>query len=145
MDTTTLHYSIDNGKTWLELPDDMSTRDGICRLSCAKTVLVRLDNGKRYKVEGWSWRPAATAWIDFITPIGYGQHTLKDHELPQIGEFTRENVLAWIDGHTTPDWVGITPVVDFHAVCGDIDIPFATEEKRLEWTKLFEERFPKPA
>jgi len=37
----------------------------------------------------------------------------------------------WMESHTDPGWVGILHVGDFHAVCGDIDIPWATEEARL--------------
>jgi|ERR1017187_4097700 hypothetical protein len=63
-----------------------------------------------------------------------------------IGKFTRENVAAWLEGrhpnwiaflppqwferHTSPRWVGFLPAQDFHAVCGDIDIPWATKEGR---------------
>ncbi len=55
-----------------------------------------------------------------------------------IGEFTRENVEDWLVANYTrrirfkEDWF-----VDFHAVCGDIDIPWATEAARLQWTKLY--------
>ena len=46
-----------------------------------------------------------------------------------IGEFTRENVHDWLADYTTKYYrdYGWFPV-DFHAVCGDIDIPWATKE-----------------
>lgn len=30
-------------------------------------------------------------------------------------------------------WIGVYGCQDFHAVCGDIDIPWATEEAREVW------------
>jgi len=54
--------------------------------------------------------------------------SLNFYDLRCIGEFTRENVAAqiavWIEReHLELDF-------DFHAVCGDIDIPWATEEAK---------------
>jgi hypothetical protein len=77
-------------------------------------------------------------YIEFIGAVACGRHELEPHDLHQIGEFTRENVLKWTESHTGPDWVGILPVEDCHAVCGDIEIPWATEAARFHWTKLFE-------
>ena len=77
------------------------------------------------------------AYIEFIGAVACGRRELQPHELRQIGEFTRENVLTWMDSHTGPDWVGILPVEDFHAVCDGIDIPWATEAARFHWTKLY--------
>ena len=57
------------------------------------------------------------------------EHVLYRVELwgpPNLGKFTRENVARWLD--KTGDYaVGIYGWEDFHAVCGDIDIPWATE------------------
>jgi hypothetical protein len=39
---------------------------------------------------------------------------------------SRENVRKWLENRVGPD-SGFYPV-DFHAVCGDIDIPWATKE-----------------
>lgn len=50
----------------------------------------------------------------------------------RIGEFTRENVSDWLADYTTKHH-GLDAAfwpVDFHAVCGDIDIPWATKEGR---------------
>lgn len=53
----------------------------------------------------------------------------------RIGKFTRENVAVWLENRTRLDpgyYSG-----DFHAVCGDVDIPWATEAARVQWTKLY--------
>jgi len=73
--------------------------------------------------------------IEFAGCIGYGRHHLLDFELREIGDFTRENIQRWMDSHQGVDWVDILPVRDFHAVCGDIDIPWATEEEKQYWNK----------
>jgi hypothetical protein len=70
-------------------------------------------------------------YIEIVGGIGLFRPQLDKADLDCIGEFTRENVLTWMNSHRGPDWVGILPVEDFHAVCGDIDIPWATEEARL--------------
>jgi hypothetical protein len=46
-----------------------------------------------------------------------------------IGEFTRENVHDWLADYTCKHYrdYGWFPV-DFHAVCGEQDIPWATKE-----------------
>ena len=51
----------------------------------------------------------------------------------RIGKFTRENVLTWLEKRHHPLDQGFSPV-DFHAVCGDIDIPWATKEGRECYT-----------
>ena len=76
------------------------------------------------------------AYIDFEGGICRGRHELTDSELREIGEFTRENVLAWMESRTSPDWVGVLHVQDFHAFCGHIDIPWATEEAKLCWDRV---------
>jgi hypothetical protein len=43
-----------------------------------------------------------------------------------IGDFTRENIERWLHHRPGTDWVGVAPVQDFHAVCDDIDIGWAT-------------------
>jgi hypothetical protein len=59
---------------------------------------------------------------------------LSEDDLDLIGEFTRENISRWLDkGY----WfeMGVYGYKDFHAVCGNLDIPWATEEARLIWVK----------
>lgn len=68
------------------------------------------------------------AYIEIFGAVVVSRYELHDWELRSIGEFTRGNVARWLDGHTSPDWVGILPVEDFHAVFGDIDIPWATKK-----------------
>jgi hypothetical protein len=61
-----------------------------------------------------SWRIDLTLWNVFC-----------------IGEFTRENVADWLADYTCNRHPEIDDFpVDFHAVCGDIDIPWATKEGR---------------
>jgi hypothetical protein len=77
-----------------------------------------------------------TSYVEFVGAVSSTRYDLDDYELRSIGEFTRENILMWMESHTGPDWVGIVPVEDFHAVCGDIDIPWATEDGRMLWANL---------
>lgn len=57
---------------------------------------------------------------------------LTPEDLKEIGEFTRENVHKWLNSptHTGPEWIEIIPEDDFHAVCGEIDIAWATDKAR---------------
>lgn len=71
------------------------------------------------------------AYIEILGAMTKWQCELTDSDLREIGEFTRENVLRWMESHNGADWWTTLPLVDFHAVCGDIDIPWATEEARL--------------
>jgi len=94
-----------------------------------------------------------SAYISILGPeVRYG-FELTDNDLREIGEFTRENIVKWLDSsHSRAvfkvGWmesphahslfqVNIYGYEDFHAVCGDIDIPWAKEESRLH--------FPLPA
>jgi hypothetical protein len=56
-------------------------------------------------------------------------------DLRRIGEFTRENIFYWLYIYTTECLVEWT-AVDFHAVCGDKEIPWATKESRRPWNAL---------
>jgi hypothetical protein len=82
------------------------------------------------------------AYIEIVSAIGIYRHELTNSDLREIGEFARENISNWLASHTSPDWVGILPVSDFHAVCGDnsrlrdTDIPWATERGRLRWVEV---------
>ena len=73
--------------------------------------------------------------IEFRGSTVIGRYYLSQTELREIGDFTRENVQKWMDTHTDVDWIGILPTKDFHAICGDIDIPWATEESRQRWNE----------
>jgi hypothetical protein len=65
------------------------------------------------------------------------RHDLSDSDFREIGEFTTENILRWLEvskyRSQGPDPLmnfGLTPV-EFHAVCGDKDLHWETAEP---WT-----------
>lgn len=66
-------------------------------------------------------------YIEVVGGIGIHRYDfeLTDEELNRIGEFTRENVAKWIESNSGE---GDFPIDDFHAVCDDIEIPWATKE-----------------
>lgn len=74
------------------------------------------------------------AYIEIVGEVAVWDTKLTLWDRFRIGKFTRENVAKWLDTHTGMD-PGFYPK-DFHAVCGDIDIPWATEEGRLCWAKV---------
>jgi hypothetical protein len=71
------------------------------------------------------------AYIEIVGKFVLWRHDLYDSELREIGEFTRENVSPWLD--RSRNFGGVHGWVDFHAVCGDVDIPWATQKARLDW------------
>jgi hypothetical protein len=81
------------------------------------------------------------AYIELITVIPNDvvlfQHELTSDEIREIGKFTRSNVLKWMQSQRGIEWVDKLPIQDFHAVCGDIDIPWATEKARREWERIY--------
>jgi len=74
--------------------------------------------------------------IEYAGYIGYGRHHLTQTELNEIGDFTRINVHNWMHSHQGVDWVDILPVKDFRAVCGDTEIPWATEREKELWNDV---------
>ncbi len=69
-----------------------------------------------------------SAYIELVGGPGLmRRYELTDSDLREIGKFTRGNVLMWMESHRGVDWADVLPIEDFHAVCGDIDIPWATE------------------
>jgi hypothetical protein len=69
-------------------------------------------------------------YIEILGPIASYRRELHPFDLWAIGEFTQENISSWLKrGHCLDGWVGIYGCEDFHAVCGDIDIPWATENR----------------
>lgn len=76
------------------------------------------------------------AYIEIVGAVAVWRCELHSSDLCFIGEFTRENVLRWMENYNFE--VGVYGQEDFHAVCGDIDIPWATEKARLCWTRLFQ-------
>jgi hypothetical protein len=77
-----------------------------------------------------------SAHIEHIGGIAASTVGLTEKDLYEIGEFTRENILVWLENHHGPDWVGTLPTIDFHAVYGDIDIPWEQAASRKEWERL---------
>lgn len=75
------------------------------------------------------------AYIDILAEVCWWRINLTKHDLRKIGEFTRENVSRWL--HSPLDGaedaskfeVGIYGCKDFHAVRGDIDIPWLTKQR----------------
>ena len=76
-------------------------------------------------------------YIEIVGDVAVLRCELADSDLHNIGlygngEFTRENVAQWASGGYAPFAfdVGVYGLKDFHAVCDDIDIPWATQEGR---------------
>lgn len=84
-------------------------------------------------IEIW---PEMTAYIEIVGAVAMRRHNLSAGELREIGPFTRGNVLMWLDNQRSLDWVGYQPVRDIHAVCGDIDIPWATEDGKQIFSRI---------
>ena len=81
---------------------------------------------------------AMKALIEFLVEGGGADYRgLNDTELREIGEFTRENILRWrpIADSFSGETEGIK---DFHAVCGDIEIPWSTEEAKQIYETIME-------
>jgi hypothetical protein len=77
------------------------------------------------------------AYIEIVATVCSWQFELHPADLCGIGEFTRENIAGWLDrGHSRFE-VGVYGYEDFHAICGDKDIPWATEEAKRFAPKLF--------
>jgi len=82
------------------------------------------------------------AYIEILSEHTAARHELHPFHLCFIGEFTRENISSFLNRGNFFE-TGIYGWVDFHAVCGDIDIPWATEDgKWLEKTKAFPRQYP---
>jgi hypothetical protein len=72
------------------------------------------------EVLGTIWMPMTTAGT---------RYELSNYDLENIGEFTRENVDQWLGTHAGD----FSSVKDFHAVCGEQEIPWESEENELEY------------
>ena len=70
------------------------------------------------------------AYIEILGAVAQTRFNLNQTDLRSIGEFTRENISNWMKRQRSTNWLGLLPVEDFHAVCGDIDIPWTTEDAR---------------
>jgi|GEM_PF-3729796 len=67
------------------------------------------------------------AYIEIVGDLSVSRWNLNQFDLRLIGEFTRWRVAQWLYNR------GVVGLDDFHAVCGDIDIPWDTEEARSIW------------
>ncbi len=71
------------------------------------------------------------AYVEVVSSTIRLRHDFCYRDLREIGEFTRDNVLAWMNagaGGWRTSWEAVGIIEDFHAVCGDIDIPWADPE-----------------
>jgi hypothetical protein len=67
------------------------------------------------------------AYIEIRSAFVHCRRDLSKADLCFIGEFTPENISSWLDrGNCLDGYVGIYGWEDFHAVCGDIDIPWGS-------------------
>jgi hypothetical protein len=69
----------------------------------------------------------STRYIEIVGGVGVFTCYLVDADLKSIGEFTRENVAEFLEISSGPEE---RPIEDFHAVCDDMEIPWATKEGR---------------
>jgi hypothetical protein len=60
-------------------------------------------------------------------------------------EFTRENIAAWLDRGNCRFEIGIYGWKDFHAVCGDIDIPWGLKPANRSRAGMESERLGRPS
>lgn len=58
-----------------------------------------------------------------------------NREVMAIGEFTRENIASFLEVCGDPSGL---PVADFHVVCDDVEIPWATEKGRDDYRHITE-------
>jgi hypothetical protein len=79
-------------------------------------------------------RRKTTCYIEIVREITIDICCPTRWERFRIGKFTRENVRTWLENHTHGLDAGFWPV-DFHAVCGDLDIPWETKEGRECWER----------
>jgi hypothetical protein len=80
-----------------------------------------------------------SAYVEIVSAVSLWRFELTDDDLREIEEFTRENVSRWMDSshsHTLFE-IGIYGYEDFHAVCGDIDIPWVKGESSRLWQRIY--------
>lgn len=71
-------------------------------------------------IYGKLWMPMTNASL---------QNNLSDYDLKNIGEFTRENVEQWLMSNSGD----FSHVIDFTAVCGDVEIPWESEDNEMAY------------
>lgn len=80
--------------------------------------VARMRRWAHVDVVGKIWMPMTTAAM---------RYELSDYDLENIGEFTRENVEDWLGTHSGD----FSSVADFSAVCGNVEIPWESEENEM--------------
>ena len=82
------------------------------------------------------------AYIDIVSEHVMNRKALSEEDLQEIGDFKREHVVRWLNdgGPSAPHIfrfdLGVYGWKDFHVVCGDVDIPWATEEAKQLWNEV---------
>jgi hypothetical protein len=71
------------------------------------------------------------AYTEIVGDISISRCNLNKADLRHIGAFTRWRVAQWLYNRSMGGGIG-----DFHAVCGDIDIPWDTEAAKSIWEKV---------
>jgi hypothetical protein len=105
-------------------------------------------DAKSKKFRAWLDAKYKRPYIEYLCGETPGRIALTDEDLRRIGPpfklsgedlrrfgppFTRRYIEIWFEYHTGPDFAAD----DFHAVCGDIDLPWASEESKAKWEKTW--------
>ena len=77
-------------------------------------------------------------YVEAIGGFTMWRVAIRKFELWLIGEFTRENVKAFLDrrARCAEDPIGADEAVDFHAVCGDVEIPWEREGSEISFKSV---------
>jgi hypothetical protein len=73
------------------------------------------------------------AYIEIVDSLAAYRKDLTEADLRHIGDFTIWGVAQWM---YNKGYYGVYGCEGFHAVCGDIDIPWTTEKARSIWNKV---------
>lgn len=80
----------------------------------------------------------ARAKIELVRRHSLQVQYLTEDQLRVIGKFTRENLAAWIPINIWGEpMFEDDDIEDFHAMCGEIDIPWATAAARKRYDSFF--------
>jgi hypothetical protein len=72
------------------------------------------------------------AYIEIVNSLVACRKDLTEADLRHIGDFTIWRVAQWM---YDKGYYGVYGMVGFHAVCGDIDIPWTSEEAKSMYAK----------
>ena len=84
--------------------------------------------------EPYKMRRVRIAYVIILGKMWMGgtaslQKNLSDYDLGNIGEFNRENVEEWLTSNSG-DFQSVT---DFTAVCGEVEIPWSSEDNEMAY------------